>query len=172
MLPLFFPPRIDLEKSDLFPTLFVSVFIISQYTNRVNYFFTFCVISLQLLQSVLSCYYKKEAVSMNEFRTIFKQLRQEHQISQTELAAKLGISRSAVSMYERGEREPDLATLEKIRKLFDVDMNYLLGHGEKSPVSSAAPQEPDFQDLQSLLARNGNKLTLEQKQELIRTLLS
>ena len=109
---------------------------------------------------------------MNEFRTIFKQLRQEHQISQTELAAKLGISRSAVSMYERGEREPDLATLEKIRKLFDVDMNYLLGHGEKSPVSSAAPQEPDFQDLQSLLALNGNKLTLEQKQELIRTLLS
>lgn len=32
--------------------------------------------------------------------------------------------------------------------------------------------EPTYEDIQSLVARNGKKLTLEQKQELIRTLLS
>ena len=110
---------------------------------------------------------------MGEFENILKQLRLEHGISQAELAERLGISRSAVSMYERGEREPDLDTLEKIADYFNVDMNQLLGRTpDTTDVSSATSYEPTYEDMQSLLARNGKNLTLEQKQELIRTLLS
>ena len=36
-------------------------------------------------------------------------------------------------MYERGEREPDFETLEKIANLFCVSMNALLGKEEVSP---------------------------------------
>lgn len=32
--------------------------------------------------------------------------------------------------------------------------------------------EPTYEDIQSLIARNGKKLTVEQKQDIIRTLLS
>lgn len=51
----------------------------------------------------------------------------QNKLSQAELASKLGVAKSTISMYEVGKREPDFSTLEKIAKLFHVDMNYLLG---------------------------------------------
>ena len=64
---------------------------------------------------------------MKEFPTILRQLRKQARMSQPELAEKLGISRSAVSMYECGSREPNFAMLEAISDLFNVDMNTLTG---------------------------------------------
>ncbi len=61
------------------------------------------------------------------FKDVFKKLRKEKQLTQSELATALGISRSAISMYENGEREPDLETLEAIADYFNVDMNQLTG---------------------------------------------
>lgn len=37
---------------------------------------------------------------------------------------------------------------------------------------SQSKYEPTYEDIQSLIARNGKKLTVEQKQDIIRTLLS
>lgn len=56
-----------------------------------------------------------------------KQLRNEAGMTQQEFANLLKMSRSAVIMYERGEREPNLETLTFIADYFDVDMDYLLG---------------------------------------------
>lgn len=67
---------------------------------------------------------------MREFKDIIKGLRAGRQLTQDELAAELGLSRSAISMYERGEREPDFETLEVIADFFNVDMNYLTGWSE------------------------------------------
>lgn len=64
---------------------------------------------------------------MSEFYKIFKELRVQHNLTQVELANKLKISKSAISMYETGNREPDFETLENIADFFNVDMNYLLG---------------------------------------------
>ncbi len=61
------------------------------------------------------------------FKDVFKKLRKEKQLTQSELATALGISRSAISMYENGEREPDLETLEAIADYFNIDMNQLTG---------------------------------------------
>lgn len=66
-------------------------------------------------------------MDMGEFAKVFRQLRLQSGMTQPELAVRLGVSRSAVSMYERGEREPDLTTLATIAKVFGVDMNYLTG---------------------------------------------
>lgn len=76
---------------------------------------------------------------MASFPTILKQLRRRDKITQDQLSAMLKISRSAVSMYESGKREPDFEILEAIADLFNVDMNYLLGKTSAEHSSSIPP---------------------------------
>ena len=64
---------------------------------------------------------------MHEFCNILRELRLSRQLTQDELSSKLGISKSTISMYENGNREPDFETLEAIADFFNVDMNFLLG---------------------------------------------
>lgn len=61
------------------------------------------------------------------FKDMLKYLRSRENLSQAELAEKLGVAKSTISMYEVGKREPDFETLEAIADLFNVDMNFLLG---------------------------------------------
>lgn len=108
---------------------------------------------------------------MGEFSVVFKSLRQRERLSQQELGEKLGIAKSTISMYENGNREPDLETLEKIADFFNVDMNYLLGHARNTTKLDAASQYvPTYEDMQKLIARNGKKLSFEEKMELIKLL--
>ena len=65
---------------------------------------------------------------MSKFSDRFKLLRKERELTQQALADRLEISKSSVNMYERGEREPGIQTLEAIADLFNVDMDYLLGN--------------------------------------------
>lgn len=55
------------------------------------------------------------------------ELRKEHGLNQKELAKKIEVSRSALSLYEIDRREPDLETVKKIASLFGVTTDYLLG---------------------------------------------
>lgn len=64
---------------------------------------------------------------MPAFNEMLKYLRNRDNLSQSELANKLGVSKSTISMYEVGKRQPDFETLETIADLFNVDMNFLLG---------------------------------------------
>lgn len=56
-----------------------------------------------------------------------RELRERDNLSQQALADIIGISKSSINMYERGEREPGVETLEAFADHFNVDMNYLLG---------------------------------------------
>ena len=67
---------------------------------------------------------------MPKFNERLKLLRQETGLSQQDFAKQVGLSKSSVNMYERGEREPGLETLEAIADYFNVDMDYLLGKSE------------------------------------------
>lgn len=88
---------------------------------------------------------------MSKFSERFKELRKSRSLTQQQLADYLKISKSSVNMYERGEREPSLETLEMIADYFNVDMDFLLGKAdiankifltqEKSNISSVIPQE-------------------------------
>lgn len=64
---------------------------------------------------------------MGNFKDMLKYLRMRDKLSQSELAEKLGVSKSTISMYEVGKREPDFEVLETIADFFNVDMNFLLG---------------------------------------------
>ena len=61
------------------------------------------------------------------FGEILRALRIQENETQPMLADILGISRSAVSMYESGAREPNFEILEAIADHYNVDMDYLLG---------------------------------------------
>lgn len=67
---------------------------------------------------------------MAKFNERLKLLRREAGLSQQDFAKQLGTSKSSINMYERGEREPGLETLEAIADYFNVDMDYLLGKSE------------------------------------------
>lgn len=54
-------------------------------------------------------------------------LRKENNMSQSELANKLGVSQQTVSKYEKGTREPDIATLLKLADILNTTTDYLLG---------------------------------------------
>jgi transcriptional regulator with XRE-family HTH domain len=56
------------------------------------------------------------------------ELRNSKEMTQTQLAKTLGISRSALSLYEIEKREPDINTLNKIAKLFNVPVGYITGN--------------------------------------------
>lgn len=62
------------------------------------------------------------------FNQRLKELRAKRNLSQQALADKIGISKSSINMYERGEREPSIETLKVFADFFNVDMNHLLGY--------------------------------------------
>ena len=59
------------------------------------------------------------------------QYRKKNNLSQEELAAKIGVSRQAVSKWERAEASPDTDNLILLAKLYGVTLDDLLqGEGE------------------------------------------
>lgn len=66
-----------------------------------------------------------------EFKDRLKLLREEKGWSKTEVAKKLGISYSAYSNYEYGNREPNQNMTKKIANTYGVSVLYLLEGKEK-----------------------------------------
>ena len=62
-----------------------------------------------------------------ETRQVILQLRTTKGLSQEELAAKVYVTRQAVSRWETGETVPNTETLKLLSQLFDVSINTLLG---------------------------------------------
>lgn len=81
-------------------------------------------------------------------------LRKAHNLSQEELANKLGISRQAVSKWERAEASPDTDNLITLAKLYNVSLDELLYSEEDeidkiyrdNPLSDRPLLESDFID--------------------------
>ncbi len=70
---------------------------------------------------------------MNEFSQKLKKLRQAMGLTQSEVARRLGISASTIGMYEQGRREPDLETMQKICKLYNITPDYLVNADFDAP---------------------------------------
>jgi transcriptional regulator with XRE-family HTH domain len=72
----------------------------------------------------------KEVNILTTFAERLKHLRKNKELTQEKLAEVLNISKSSISMYENGNREPDFENLEIIADFFNVDLNYLLGKSD------------------------------------------
>lgn len=63
-------------------------------------------------------------------------LRNLKELSQYEIAERLGFSRGQYANYEQGTREPDFETLQKLADFFEVSTDYLLGRTDDPEVKS------------------------------------
>lgn len=62
----------------------------------------------------------------NSFGKRVRKMRRYLDLSQEELANKIGTSRSHISALEHGEYEPKLETMKKIAKAFKVSLDELV----------------------------------------------
>ena len=103
-------------------------------------------------------------------------LRTSRHYTQDELSSLLGISRAALSHYEKGRREPDYETLIKIADLFKVSLDYIMARTDDPTVhlDEASRKFTDGLELsdESLIEKfeltiDGRKLTPEESKRFI-----
>lgn len=104
------------------------------------------------------------------------ELREKKGWTQEELAASIGITRAALSHYEKNRRKPDFETLMQLADIFEVSIDYLIGRtlNPKSTMDNEVRQFTDQLELSDadLLERfsltvDGRKLTEEEAKRFI-----
>ncbi|MDU3113429.1 MAG: helix-turn-helix transcriptional regulator, partial [Megasphaera sp.] len=63
----------------------------------------------------------------DSFAERLRKQRKENHLTQADLAAKIGVSKAAVAMWEKGTRMPDSGRLVRIADLFDKRLDYMMG---------------------------------------------
>jgi len=86
-------------------------------------------------------------------------------MNQKDLAQMANITESAISHYIKGDRTPRGVNLIKIAKALGTTTDYLLEH------DSVQDSENDMIVVKTLIARNAEKMTKDQKLELVGILL-
>lgn len=62
-----------------------------------------------------------------DLHTRLRELREEHHLSQKVVSMRIGCSKSIISSYETGDRQPSLGNLIALARLYHVSTDYLLG---------------------------------------------
>lgn len=108
---------------------------------------------------------------MARFKDIFRKHRLELGMTQEEIAKTLGLSPSAIGMYEQGKRTPSDETLFSISRLFGISVDELLGftptaifenEGNLLIHATAYLRIPDSEMCQLLIAKGIKILDMEQ----------
>lgn len=134
---------------------------------------------------------------MEDIGARIKKIRQEKRITQKQLASEMGISQTAIALWENGSRQLSLSALDEIAHYLDVSANYLmygepdiddpisdqgitveLKDGSKHFLSTSKLQEiieekqdkTSYEDVEQLIARNGKEFSTEEKMKLIKLL--
>lgn len=72
-----------------------------------------------------------------EFGNKLQKLRKQNNISQEELAEKVGVARQTISKWELGETSPDLKQSNKLSQIFNISLDELTG-SSFNPVTKTA----------------------------------
>jgi len=91
-----------------------------------------------------------------------KQLREEFQITQLQLAQKLNKTQQQVSLYEKGINELDLDGYILLSKIFDCSIEYIAG---KSDIRN--PEQIDSDKINIGLSKNDYDLPTKEQQDKI-----
>lgn len=64
---------------------------------------------------------------MKELREMIRDLREDHDLKQKDIADYLGVSQQTYSNYENGNREIPIWVVQQLSKYYKVSTDYLLG---------------------------------------------
>ena len=65
--------------------------------------------------------------NINKFSERLKELRKEANLSQDELAKAVGLTHTAIGLWEQNKRTPNLDAVIKLAEYFSVSLDYLAG---------------------------------------------
>ena len=91
-----------------------------------------------------------------EFSERLKDLRKQAELTQVEVAEKLGISQPAYASWERGIKKPTQENLVKIAQVLNVSVDYLVGNSEE--------RTDELDNIELLFRMNSKGLTEEEKE--------
>lgn len=87
-------------------------------------------------------------------------LREEGNITQSELARRLGLDKSSMSKIESGSRKVSTDELKRISEIFEVSTDYLLGNTtDRNGHTPSWATNDDKKDLKRFLEENANGMT-------------
>ena len=88
---------------------------------------------------------------MVDFGNTLKPLRLKENMTQAQLAKKLGVTKSVISAYETGLRLPSYDILICIAKTFNVSTDYLLGVENKQEIDLSGLSDDEVIALKNLI---------------------
>lgn len=88
---------------------------------------------------------------MVDFGNILKSLRIQNDLTQEQLAKKLGLTKSVISAYETGLRMSSYDVLIMIAKIFKVTTDYLLGLERKEEIDLSGLTTEEIIALKNLI---------------------
>jgi len=89
-----------------------------------------------------------------------RELREERELNQVDIAKLLSVSRSTYGKYETGDSNPDLDKLVFLAGYFDVTIDYLLGKTKlRNPLKQYKETMEFVTDLTKMLSENGHDIT-------------
>ncbi len=88
---------------------------------------------------------------MVDFGDRLKTLRLKNKLTQSQLAQKLGLTKSVISAYETGIRLPSYDILICIAQIFKVSTDYLLGIEMKKEIDLSGLTDPEIDALLNLI---------------------
>lgn len=97
---------------------------------------------------------------MATFGQRLKQLREEKELSQQELAKLFSLSQSTIAYYELDKKQPSQKTLQRLAEFFGCTVDYILGRTD-----IRNPDQPDEDIIAFLRAAEG--LTEDEKREVL-----
>ena len=77
----------------------------------------------------------------------FNRLRKKYDLTQEEVAGKLGVSSQAVSKWENDVSMPDISLLLDIARLFNITVDELLGKEKQEPIMLVEENKKDIKSL-------------------------
>lgn len=72
-----------------------------------------------------------------------REIREERELSQKELAAKMQVSPTNIYNYETGRTEPSIEVLLKLSQILNVSVDYLIGREDSDVQPSATNRSTD-----------------------------